>query len=189
MDEQTTAFLKSYGLILLLAIAGIASFGFGIFKMQQPAEPILISQDESASDSASIIVDIAGAVAKPGVYELPSSSRISDILTKAGGITDEADALFVAKTINRAQPLVDGQKIYIPLKSNNEVSNTLGDQSELINMNTADASLLDTLPGIGPATASKIIQNRPYSSLDELVEKKAVSKSVLEKIQDQVVVY
>ncbi len=191
MDEQTTAFLKNYGLIILLAVAGIAFFGFGILQLQQPDTPVIVADDQDSTESGEIVIDVGGAVLEPGVYSLPASSRIADALTRAGGITDEADTVYISKTINRAQPLQDGQKVYIPRKSEVVSSTQLKPEqtSGLININTASSSELDTLPGVGPVTSEKIITNRPYTKVEDLVDKKVVSESVFEKLREQITVY
>lgn len=190
MDEQTTAFLKNYGLIILLGITGLASLVFGIIKMNTTDTPVVISENSSVSEDASVIlVDVAGAVVRPGVYSLPASSRISDAIEKAGGITEEADTVHIAQVINKAQVLQDGQKVFIPLAQTDPAVESFDAQSNLININTASARELEDLPGIGEVTADKIISNRPYTSLEELVSKKAVSQSVFEKIKEQISLY
>ena len=191
MDEQTTAFLKNYGLIILLAIAGLASLVFGIVQMNTPESPVVFSEESEISDSSdTILIDVSGAVVNPGVYSLPASSRISDALERAGGITSEADTTYIAKAINKAQILQDGQKVFIPLAESEGAGVAAADtQSQMININTASVSELDVLPGVGQVTADKIIANRPYTSLEDLINKKSVSQSVFEKIKDKITLY
>lgn len=185
-----TAFLKNYGLIIFLAVAGIVSLAFGITQMNTQESAVVISDNsDPADESNSVLVDVAGAVKQPGVYSLPVSSRISDAIEKAGGITDDADSTYIAKVINKAEVLQDGQKVFIPLMQSDAVVINSESSNELININTASAKQLDELPGIGEVTADKIITNRPYSTVEDLVTKKAVSQSVLEKIQDQITLY
>ena len=89
--------------------------------------------------------------------------------------------------MNRAMKLVDGGKIYIPSLSSSPVSpqSPQSPLSSVVSVNFATESELDTLSGVGPATAQKIIANRPYQTLDELVSKKAVGTALFEKIKDQ----
>lgn len=142
-----------------------------------------------------IKIDIEGAVQKPGVVEVPYDSRIKDVLISAGGLTAKADRIYLSKSINLAQQVSDGMKIYIPFQGEvtsqsvtQSISNTIN-QSALININDATASELDTLPGIGPVTAEKIISNRPYQKMEELVEKRIVSQSTFNKIKDKISLY
>lgn len=150
-----------------------------------------------ASDSASTIkflVDVAGAVHNPGVVTLPSGSRVEDAIGAAGGLRQDADFDYIAKSINKAMKVSDGMKLYIPsktetshnitplLRRSDETSQNGGGEYT-ISINTASKDQLDTLPGIGPVTSQKIIDNRPYQTIDELVTKKAVGQAVFEKIK------
>lgn len=143
-----------------------------------------------------VLVEIAGAVEKPGVYKLLASDRVERLLIASGGLSSAADREWVGKNLNQAAKLLDGQKIYIPKKGETTVygpqstvkgaSAVVGSQSTVVNINTASLSDLDTLPGIGVTRAQAIIDNRPYASIDELLSKKVLPKSVLEKIKDRI---
>lgn len=149
-----------------------------------------------ASESASaskIFVDIEGAVKNPGVLTVQIGSRVGDVLELAGGLRKDADSTYVAKSLNKAMKVVDGMKIYIP--SIDETSHNIiplvrreeaSQNVTTISINIASKDELDRLPGIGPVTSQKIIDNRPYQTLEELVSKKAVGQSVFEKIKGQI---
>ena len=164
-----------------------------------------------ASDSAitsKIIVDIEGAVTKPGVITVQSGSRVEDVISMAGGLRKDADSIYISQSVNRAMKVVDGMKIYIPSISDTSHNNTctssngtndvaqscyngatVGKSSQnatVISINMGSKEQLDSLPGVGPVTAQKIIDNRPYQTLEELVSKKAVGQSVFEKIKQQI---
>ena len=140
-----------------------------------------------------VTVDVAGAVEKPGVYKMPSGSRIGDALVSAGGLSAQADREWVARTLNLAEPVKDGGKVYIPEKSqiiNSQMANgEQGKSTNLININTASVGELDSLPEIGEARAKAIIANRPYGSSAELVSKAKIPASVYAKIKDLVSIY
>ncbi len=113
------------------------------------------------------------------------------------GLPEKADRNWVEKNLNLAAKLSDGAKIYIPKLGelqNNTTNFVQGISSEgnvtgsnsLINVNTVSASELDTLHGVGPVTAQKIISNRPYQSVDELLSKKSVNSKVFSQIKDKV---
>lgn len=134
-------------------------------------------------------VDVSGAVISPGVYEIPYDSRIQDVLIAAGGMSTKADQTYVSKNINLAQRVSDGMKIYFPEKGEiNIESPTTASvaKSTSINLNTATLAELDTLPGIGPVMANKIVAQRPYQTVSQLLERKVVSSSVYTKIKDSV---
>lgn len=166
-------------------------------------------EDEEVINSektpTTIFVDVSGAVKKPGLYQLKSNDRLKEAVEKAGGLSDEADPIFFQRNFNLAQILHDQEKIYIPtieevnlglvdsqiipyqtLVSQNKTNTVSAQESSLININSATADELDQLPGVGPVTSQKIIDNRPYQSIDELLNKKIVNKSVYEKIKNQI---
>jgi len=135
-----------------------------------------------------ILVDVAGAVEKPGVYQLTNDSRIVDALIPAGGLSAKADRMYIAKTINMAQKLTDGSKVYIPF-INEAVNIAETNITNMININSATLDELDKLPGIGPITAQKIIDNRSYQNISELVSRKVLGSSVYANIKDRLSVY
>lgn len=201
LGSRLEQFLQVNKFSAILAILGIIILGIGvlsmmIFSSQESKIEILSEQSEDEKEeTGTIFVDVAGAVQKPGIYELKTGSRINDLLIAAGGLSAAADRERVAQSMNLAQKLADGVKIYIPERSEaprsseSEVGQTAGSQVGLININTASAAELDTLWGIGPATAEKIITNRPYQSADELQTKKIVKSNVWEAIKDKITVY
>lgn len=178
--------LMGYGLITYLAPKS-ASNDIS-FETVKPEESSVKNLEEE------IVVDVAGSVTKPGVYRLKAGSRVQDALLAAGGFTDDADKQQLQHSLNLAAKLTDGMKLYIPkigeeISANSSaVSTAVAGVSSigLISINSGSLSELDTLPGVGPVTAEKIIARRPYSSLEELVGKKAVNKGVFEKIKDKI---
>src|SRR5262249_27746718 len=145
----------------------------------------------SPTETNKIVIDVEGAVQKPGIYSLGSQAREEDAITAAGGLSPKADAGAITKGMNMAARLSDGMKLYIPFAGEQPMTST-GDQSVAgasatsVSVNSATEAQLDSLPGVGPVTAGKIISNRPYTTLDDLVSKKAVTSSVFSKIKDLV---
>lgn len=147
-------------------------------------------------------IDIEGAVIKPGIYEMANDSRIQDVLITAGGLAPKANRTYISQTINLAQKVYDGLKIYIPEEGDtSNVSNSVTQLSSLpagkagntingnvINLNTATEAQLDTLPGVGTVTAGKIVAGRPYQTISQLVEKHIVGQSEYAKIKDLVTI-
>jgi len=187
-------------LIILLAVGGLAFVGYGAFEMLIPkdVQGVVIERSQVVEGAVSpgiekeIVVEVEGAVDKPGIYRLPIGSRHQDALIAAGGMNTSADRSLVAKTLNMAAKLKDGMKLYIPHKGDvlsvtgNGGSSVAGVATSIISINSGTVGELDSLPGVGLVTANKIISNRPYGSLEELTTKKAVSKSVFEKIRDMI---
>ncbi len=169
----------------------VLALGAGLYFFKSNSESgdikIISGALPSGAQPQEIVVDVGGAVNLPGLYKLSGDARVANAISAAGGMTGDADS----KQVNLAAKISDGQKVYIPDKtqSSNVKTQNLGEvagATNLININTATASELDTLPGIGPVTANKIIASRPYSSLNDLLSKKAVSSSVFEKIKDKI---
>lgn len=170
------------GALLFIGIFVLA-LGGGIFYFaSSKGEDIKIIEPEAESVKAEqLVVHVDGAVVNPGVYWLEAGSRIGDLVTKAGGLTGEADSA----RINLAAKVVDGQKVQIAKIGQVSISTVAGAQANgLIGINGASTSQLNSLPGVGDVTSSKIIAGRPYSSIDELKSRKIVSASVFEKIRE-----
>ena len=134
-----------------------------------------------------LIVDVAGAIPKPGVYELPEGSRVKDAVEAAGGFLAEADK----STINLAAPLEDGQRLDIPFLAGTEPLGSVTTQEEqvdLIDINTADVDTLSTLPGIGPTLAQRIVDYRdtygPFFFIEDLMNVEGISAATFENIKD-----
>ena len=185
---------------LVLLIGGVISSGI-ISKtfIKSTKIPAWAQVYQGASViSAQIKIDVSGEVKNPGVYDLPRDSRIEDALKAAGGVTESADPRYMSKSINLAQTVSDGMKIYVPkiseaplrLDSAGQAGNSgeiTGTETSLVNVNTASASeLADKLLGVGPVTAQKIIDNRPYNGIEDLLTKKAVTRATYDKIKEKV---
>jgi len=141
-----------------------------------------------------LIVHITGAVPRPGVYALPLGARVQDGISAAGGFLAEAEK----SQINLAALLEDGQKLDIPyIEGASPVLATPGPTvvaatTELININTASLAELDTLPGIGPTTAQKIIdyreQNGPFISTEDIIDVSGIGSVSYERFKDLITV-
>lgn len=194
--EKLVDFLDKYKLPLSLSLVGLVLITGGVFasglnksgKREFPKESMVQAQKM-------VSVDVSGSINKPGVYKLNEGLRIEDAINAAGGISQDASQEYVSKYINMAQKLVDGGKIYIPkegeqIPSGVQAGSVSGvSTAASVNINTATQLELEALPGIGPVTASKIISDRPYQVVEDLLNKKIVSKATFEKIRDSVVVY
>lgn len=147
---------------------------------------------------APFVVDVGGAVPRPGVYELPDGSRVKDAVDAAGGFLAEADKT----TINLAAPLEDGQKLDIPFMEGVEAAGVprsggedtgggTGGSEELININTADVELLSTLPGIGPTLAQRIVDYRDtygdFYFIEDIMNVPGIKTDKFEAIMDLII--
>jgi len=202
---QYSPFLKKYWLPLALFLVGLMFFVYGLisfFGLASKKQDITFQKTDSVSTSSksdvvnqlSILVDIEGAVVTPGVYKLVQNAIIKDALVASGGLSSDADRDYVSKNINLAAKLYDGAKIYIPkvgevIAQGSQIPDSGNSAQSLINVNTASSDALDVLPGIGPATAAKIISGRPYTKPQDLLDKKMVSSKVFDQIKDKISTY
>jgi len=142
---------------------------------------------------AAIIVDVAGWVRKPGVYEFSAGDRVIDAVNQAGGAKKGADLT----SLNLAAPLADGTQVVVP-KAGATTTGASGGATggtsgvTLVNVNTATETELESLPGVGPVTAAAIIdyrtQNGPFATVDDLVDVSGIGPSTLEQMRPFVTV-
>ena len=196
----------SRGELAGLAIVVVATLlGAGLWYMRSLPRPVDIAAPADAvspavspisgetgslaPSAAAIIVDVAGWVRQPGVYEFASGDRVIDAIDRAGGPRKGADLT----TLNLAAPLTDGTQIVVPKPG----STTTGDPGSsgagtsggttLVNINSAGETELEELPGVGPVTAAAIIdyrtQNGPFATVDDLIDVTGIGPSTLEQIR------
>jgi competence protein ComEA len=183
------------------------------FAASQPAGQVSVVSSGASGESGAVssavpkpmlVVEVAGAVAHPGVYSLPQGSRAADVIAAAGGYAPDVDPRQVEAQLNLAAKLQDGQVVRVPRRDEGSAASgaapAAGSASAggsaaagggLIDLNSATAEQLDTLPGIGPATAAKILASReqqPFASVDDLVTRKVVAAATLAKFRDRVTV-
>ena len=153
-----------------------------------------VAAGPTTTSTADVVVHVAGAVAAPGVYHLPATSRVIDAVAAAGGLAPSA----AAETLNLAAPLRDGSRVYVPAQgeavpvaagvSGGEAAPTT--VAGPVDVNAASAEQLDTLPGVGPSTAAAIIAYRdehgPFATVDDLGEVRGIGPSKLDAIRELV---
>ncbi|MCA1783168.1 MAG: ComEA family DNA-binding protein [Intrasporangiaceae bacterium] len=168
-----------------------------------PDPPVLSALQPAATASptsaAMLVVHVAGQVGRPGIVRLESGDRVVDAVEAAGGATAEADLA----AVNLARPLVDGEQVYVPLpgelppapaspsgSGGQGGAGGSGGGDGVIDLNSADASALDSLPGVGPVLAERIIAWRSehgrFTSVDELGEVSGIGDKLLSQMRDRV---
>ena len=185
--------------LVVLVVAGVGWAAFS--SMRAPAFEVHAdeavapssSEPEAVEVKAQVYVYVTGAVANPGGYSLDEGLRVCDAVEAAGGLTEDADA----STVNLARVLSDGEHIALPTKAEVETALAQGSAggaaaSSLVNINTADASALETLSGVGSATAQAIIsdreQNGPFSTIEDLMRVDGIGEKKFAKLKDSICV-
>jgi competence protein ComEA len=186
--------------VLLGVMAGFVLAGTLIYVSRAPAGEAIILQP--APTEAPIAVHVIGAVPRPGLYEFSEGARVQDAIDAAGGLLASANA----NGLNLAALLEDGQQLDVPYSDGQapvpgEDSFDLpsgttdpsdNSDSELININTASLEELDSLPGIGPTTAQKIIEyreeNGPFTVIEDIENVSGIGPATFENIKDLITV-
>jgi len=149
-------------------------------------------------DPTQLVVDVEGAVARPGLVHVPVGGRVGDALSLAGGFAQNADLATAAETLNLAQVVSDGLKIVVPAIGDARPASTPdaptaadAPGSGPVDLNHATEAALDALPGVGPATIAEIVAAReeaPFRTVDELRSRGIVGEATLAKLRDLVTV-
>jgi competence protein ComEA len=186
---------KRYRGWFLFAAIVVAVAGIILFESRRPRpQPIILStpvplpSPEVTPTPSPLRVYVSGAVVQPDVYLLPAGSIVKDALLAAGGAVDDADL----DRINLALSVTEGQHIYVPRQGEVDLPvqpPALRASSGLkVNINTADATTLESLPGIGPSLAQRILDYRqahgPFTRIEDIQEVSGIGPATFAKIQD-----
>lgn len=201
--------------IMAVLLSGCSKKETSFLLEETGTEPWEISTEETTWESEgqtaeyqeekmlpeSCFVHVCGAVKYPGVYELPTESRIFEAVEAAGGLTKEA----CGEYLNQAEKISDGMKIFIPTTEQVENQMVFEEQKEpvkeendtkqkesLVNINTADRELLMTLPGIGESRAESIIsyrkENGCFTKIEEIMQVSGIKDGAYQKLKDKICV-
>ena len=202
---------KSLLILLFIALAAAGGALYGCYS-QEEAVPLDAAERVPAQPDAgtAMTVYVTGAVNRPGIVEVPADARVADAVNACGGVLPTADL----DAINMAQKLKDGQQVRVPEKnsapppsgtrsagttgppaagkSGTEGKSAAAPAGGLVNINTADEQTLDSLPGIGPAMAKRIIEYRNtegmFQSPEDLKKIKGIGNAKFEKLKDRITV-
>jgi competence protein ComEA len=178
------------GLAVAVLVTALGSHGSAVAVTAAPAASG--AAPTIAAPSTDLYVHVTGAVARPGLFVLGSGDRVLDAVAAAGGFAPDADQA----AINLARPLVDGEQIVVPVvgvalppASGGAPGAVAG---ALVNLNTADAAALDTLPGVGPATAKSILdwreKNGRFSTVEDLLSVSGIGEKTFADLRELVTV-
>jgi len=197
------------GLLLVVAVALAMGGGGGTVAVEASQSALDPSAGATGAAGGGLVVDIGGAVVRPGVYRLAAGSRVADAIAAAGGYGPRVDAASVAAALNLAAPLSDGQQVVVPSRDTRAASGGpgasagagsqgsagssggSGSSGGLVDINHATQAELEALPGIGPVSAGKIIASReghPFTKVDDLRTRKLVGQKTFDSLRDLVTV-
>jgi competence protein ComEA len=188
-----TAWLERYRTPLLTILAGVAVLGLAFFVLRQREgpPPLELQVGDATSGDSEIMVHVAGAVAAPGVYAVHEGDRVVDAVEAAGGPSADADLV----TLNLARRVHDEDQVVVPRIGEQPAAGQAGSASTdgaPIDINTASAAVLDSLPGIGEAYSNRIVDSRvasgPFQSTEDLVTRKLIPRATYEKIKSLITV-
>jgi competence protein ComEA len=221
IPEQIRDLLKRAGLgglsdraVLALGCLAVALLGVGVWRfwpseagtmMEVLPEELAVAssvtpETTTVAPVAVVVVHVVGAVKEPGLYTLPGGSRVGDVIAAAGGVTSEA----AGEAVNLARVLVDGEQVFLPTKkqvaagvavppgSAGAASGAGTTAGGKVDLNRATAAELDTLPGVGPSTAQKIVDDRtkngPFKKVEDLMRVTGIGPKKFESLKDLVTV-
>ncbi|MDP2181427.1 MAG: ComEA family DNA-binding protein [Actinomycetota bacterium] len=172
----------------------------GAVSAEAAASSVTSAVAPAVETTSTVWVHVVGAVRVPDIYELPAGSRAGDAIRAAGGLLGNA----AQEGVNLARLVVDGEQVRVPTQdewdaaggadvgggssSGVAAGGSEGASGALVDLNTADLTALDTLPGVGPATAARIVQDReengPFASVDDLARVSGIGPKKLEALRD-----
>jgi competence protein ComEA len=191
--QRRRLLLAAAGSLALILLAGRFVLGAGTTTVAPLPPPPLKVAGVTGLPAARVVVDVVGAVRRPGLYRLEQGTRIADAVARAGGATGKADLSMV----NLAAPLADGEQVVVPKHGAGGAAAGAGAAGAgaaattgPVHLSTATLEQLDSLPGIGPVTAQKILDYRTkhgaFTSVDELDAVPGIGPSRMDQLQDLV---
>jgi competence protein ComEA len=188
--QRRRLLLAAAGALVLILLLGRFALGAGTTTPAAPLPPPPAAAGVSGLPSSRVVVDVVGAVRLPGLYRLAQGARIADAVARAGGATAKADLA----QVNLAAPLADGEQVVVPRRGapgTAEGGAAPGNPTGPVQLSTATLEQLDTLPGVGPATAQKILDYREkhgaFTSVDELDAVPGIGPKRLEQLRELMV--
>lgn len=196
MDNRKKKFILLCVLLLGCVLTSIAA---EYFTNEEPV-PVISAQTQAKSKEQLITVYVSGAVARPGLYELPAGIRAQEAVEAAGGFTEAANQ----EKVNLAKKLKDGSQVNVPALKGSKKAITgtnasagkanIGSQQKqagLVNINTASITELDSLPGVGEVTAQRIVEYRqqhPFTRIEDIMQVKGIGEAKFNKMKDRLTV-
>lgn len=177
---------KIVAAVVLAVVAASAGAGLGVLRRAPPSSPASpVESSSPTQETSGVDVHVAGWVNNPGVVTVPEGSIVADAIANAGGMRSGANA----EAINLAAPVSAGQQVVVPGPDDAPGSAT-NPSDGIISLSQASASELETLPGVGPVLAERIVAHReahgPFEAVEDLLEVSGIGESKLASLRDMV---
>lgn len=174
----------------LTVVIGMLRGSGGAAETVEGAAALPSASAGPAASGGDVFVHVAGAVAVPGLYALVPGARVADAIAAAGGFSPDAER----GAVNLARPVVDGEQVLVPVVGAAPpppaTGGTSASESAVVDLNTADEAALDTLPGVGPAIAGRIIawreENGRFTAVEDLLAVSGIGEKLLADVRDLV---
>ena len=185
---------KQLFVLMIILLAAVGGTYYGLYSEEQAVVLDAAATADSGPPKQEITVYVTGAVNKPGLVNVPEGARAAEAVNACGGLLPTADS----EKINMAQSLKDGQQLKVPEKTGTNSKTDSGkadktkgtDSGEKVNINTADEKALDTLPGVGPAMAKRIIEYREsegaFQSIEDIKKIRGIGEAKFAKMKDKI---
>ncbi|UCG39846.1 MAG: ComEA family DNA-binding protein [Acidimicrobiia bacterium] len=169
--------------VLALALLGAGVVGWGLGGRGAGTVPTPVVVEPVAAPIGVLVVHVGGAVANPGLVELPDDARVADAIRAAGGLLEGA----AIDAVNLARPLSDGEQVVVPIEGRDVV---VGSVPGRVRVNAATQGELEALPGVGPVLAGRIISHReefgPFREVEDLLVVPGIGERMLASLRDLV---
>lgn len=179
--------------LVLIAAAALVAGSAVLLLSRRPAPTIRVFEQPPQTE---LVIQVDGAVIRPGVYRIPTGSRVSDAITAAGGVSAEADS----SAVNQARVLRDGERVTVPPRTHPSIveerpgSRPVAKRggTNRVDLNRAGVAELEALPGIGPVLAQRIVAHRtrhgPFNRLEDLLAVEGIGPKLLERLRGSLMI-
>lgn len=181
-----TPLLGGIGAVVAIVVLGGLWFGGGPAATAAPEAPVEVAHNQGTPSPNDVTVYVSGAVVRPGLVVVASGARVADVVSAAGGALRSADLA----RLNLAAAVRDAEHVHVPLVAGISGTSDVDAHDTGVDLNRADATQLEVLPGVGPVLAQRIVayreENGPYATIEDLLDVPGIGEAKLAQLRDAV---